>query len=122
MKKFDEEELVKSIFSEEKERCMLNSLCICLFARKVYDRKTVLSALNSIGIDFTDEDLTRVGEEILKLKMEIKSLWALNLKTSIFLKDSLKLQAFQDNWIKKRHTGLLICMRKKHNKSILLKM
>lgn len=72
MKVFDGEKLMESIFEEEKERCMLNSLCICLFARKVYDRKTVLSALNSVGINFTDEDLTKVGYEILKLKTDIK--------------------------------------------------
>lgn len=72
MDTFDGEKLVEKIYSEEKERCMLNSLCICLFARKVYDRKTVLSALNSIGIDFNDEDLTRVGEEILNLKLNLK--------------------------------------------------
>lgn len=72
MKTFDAKKLVDNIHNEEKERCMLNSLCICLFARKVYDRDTILSALNSIGIEYTDDDLTRLGEEILNLKMDIK--------------------------------------------------
>lgn len=71
-KKFDGEKLIDYILTEEKERCMLNSLCICLFARKVYDRETVNSALKSIGIDLSDDDLTNIGEEIYRLKNDIK--------------------------------------------------
>lgn len=72
MKEFNKEKLVDSIFAEEKERCMLNSLIICLFARKVYDRKTILAALNSIDNNYTDEDLTAIGERIYKTKLRIK--------------------------------------------------
>ncbi|MCX7773520.1 MAG: aldehyde:ferredoxin oxidoreductase, partial [Clostridia bacterium] len=72
MKGFDAEKLVDSLFKEEKERCMLNSLVICLFARKVYDRPTILSALNSVGYNLTDEELTRIGERIYKTKLRIK--------------------------------------------------
>lgn len=73
MKEFDAQKLVDTIYSEEKERCMLNSLCICLFARKVYDRTTILSALHSIGIEMTDEDLTALGDRIFNLKLKIKT-------------------------------------------------
>lgn len=69
---FDKEDLVGRIFEEEKERCMLNSLIICLFARKVYKRSTILAALNSIGYDFTDEDLTRIASKTLCTKLRIK--------------------------------------------------
>ncbi|MCX7708337.1 MAG: aldehyde:ferredoxin oxidoreductase [Clostridia bacterium] len=72
MKEFNKEKLVDAIFAEEKERCMLNSLVICLFARKVYDRTTILAALNSIGNNLTDEDLTAIGERIYKAKLRIK--------------------------------------------------
>lgn len=72
MKEFDKQKLVDSVYAEEKERCMLNSLIICLFARKVYDRKTILAALNSIGNNYTDEDLTAFGERIYKTKLRIK--------------------------------------------------
>lgn len=72
MKEFNKEKLVEAIFSEEKERCMLNSLIICLFARKVYDIKTILSALNSIGNSYSDEDLTAISERIYKTKLRIK--------------------------------------------------
>lgn len=71
-KAFDKEALVNSIFEEEKERCMLNSLIICLFARKVYDRETILSALNSIGYDYTNDDLTAIADRIYRTKLRIK--------------------------------------------------
>jgi len=43
-KELNDEEIVDYLIKEEKERCMLTSLVICLFARKVYDRETVLRA------------------------------------------------------------------------------
>ncbi|MCX7923728.1 MAG: aldehyde:ferredoxin oxidoreductase [Clostridia bacterium] len=72
MKEFNKEKIVDTLFAEEKERCMLNSLVICLFARKVYDRKTILAALNSIGNNLTDEELTAIGERIYRAKLRIK--------------------------------------------------
>lgn len=72
MKEFNKEKLVEALFAEEKERCMLNSLVICLFARKVYDRKTILAVLNSTGYSLTDEDLTAIAERIYKTKLRIK--------------------------------------------------
>ncbi|MCX7842534.1 MAG: aldehyde ferredoxin oxidoreductase family protein [Clostridia bacterium] len=74
MKEFDKEKLVEALFAEEKERCLLNSLTICLFARKVYDRKTILAALNSIGYSLTDEDLTAIAERIYKTKIRVKKM------------------------------------------------
>lgn len=72
MKEFDKEKLVEKIFAEEKERCMLNSLIICLFARKVYDRELIISALNSLGYNYTNDDLTAIGERIYRTKLRIK--------------------------------------------------
>jgi len=72
MKELDKDKLVNAIFAEEKERCLLNSLVICLFARKVYDRKTIIAALNSIGINYTDDELTAIAERIYKTKIKIK--------------------------------------------------
>lgn len=78
MKDFDKEKMINSIFAEEKERCLLNSLVICLFARKVYDRKTILAALNSIGVNYTDEELTLIAERIYKTKIRIKKALGFN--------------------------------------------
>ena len=72
MKSFDKEKLVEGVFKEEIERCMLNSLVICLFSRKVYDRDTILAALNAVGYNLTDEQLTEIGEKIYKTKLRIK--------------------------------------------------
>ncbi len=68
----DEEQLVENLLQEEKERNILNCLCICLFARKVYDRQTVIKALDAVGIQKNNEDLQELGESIFCLKMAIK--------------------------------------------------
>ena len=68
----DGEELVDAIIKEEMERCVLNSLCICLFARKVYDREIIIAALNSLGYDYDDQQLSEIGRNIYKLKYQIK--------------------------------------------------
>jgi aldehyde:ferredoxin oxidoreductase len=72
MTEFDEDEFVEKLFAEECERCMTNSLIMCLFARKIYDRQTILDALNSIGRSLTDDDLTAIGKRIYKTKLQIK--------------------------------------------------
>lgn len=69
---FDKQKAVDALFKEELERCMLNSLIICLFARKVYDRSTIIAALNSIGYNLTDQELTDIAVRIYKTKLRIK--------------------------------------------------
>jgi aldehyde:ferredoxin oxidoreductase len=70
--KVSDDELVKKLFDEEIERNILTSLVICLFARKVYNRETIASALSAVGLDISNEELTEMGREILKLKYQIK--------------------------------------------------
>ena len=72
MKTLDKQKLVDMIFDEEVERCLLNSLTLCLFARKVYDRQTILSALESIGNHHTDEELSAIARRIYRSKLEVK--------------------------------------------------
>lgn len=74
MKVLDKEAMVNKIFEEERERCMLNSLIICLFARKVYDRPTILAALDAIGNPLTDEDLSAIASRIYKTKLRVKAM------------------------------------------------
>ncbi|MCL2320967.1 MAG: aldehyde:ferredoxin oxidoreductase [Oscillospiraceae bacterium] len=69
---FDPEKLAESLFQEEIERCVLNSLIICLFGRKIYDRETVLRVLNSIGYEIDDEEFINIGKRIYKTKQLIK--------------------------------------------------
>jgi aldehyde:ferredoxin oxidoreductase len=66
------EEIVKKLIDEEVERNMLNCLCICLFARNVYDRPTVALALKSLGLDWDEDKLGQLGEKIFRLKRELK--------------------------------------------------
>lgn len=80
IKEIDKTAIVEGLFAEEKERCMLNSLAICLFARKVYDRKTILGALNAIGYQLTDEDLTAFADRIYATKLRIKKQMGFKLK------------------------------------------
>ena len=70
--KKENKDLVKSIFDEEIERNLLTSLVICLFARKVYSRDVIIKALDSVGIKTTNEELTEIAREILRLKYRIK--------------------------------------------------
>lgn len=72
MKTFDADLMVEKLFEEEVERCMLNSLIICLFARKVYDRPTIIEALGAIGREVTDAELTEIAKRIYRTKIRVK--------------------------------------------------
>jgi len=69
---FDEDAYVDRLFTEECERCVTNSLIMCLFARKIYDQQTIIDALASIGWSLTGEDLATIGKRIYKTKLKIK--------------------------------------------------
>ena len=81
MKEFDEDVFVDKLFAEECERCITNSLIMCLFARKIYDRQTILDALGSIGWELTNDDLTAIGKRIYQTKLQIKNLLGFNQKS-----------------------------------------
>jgi len=66
------EALVDKLVAEEKWRGVLTSLCICLFAREVYQPETVLSALAAVGIQFSREELDSLGEKIFRLRQELR--------------------------------------------------
>ncbi|GAW28521.1 aldehyde ferredoxin oxidoreductase family protein [Carboxydocella sp. ULO1] len=66
------EELVDAIIQEEEIRNTLNSLVICLFARKVYDLATVAEGLKALGHEWTEEQLRQLGREIYREKMVLK--------------------------------------------------
>lgn len=72
LQEFDPEKMLDQLEKEEVERCMLNSLVMCLFARKVYDRPTVLMALNALGWELSNEDLDAIAERNYATKLRIK--------------------------------------------------
>jgi len=67
-----DEEIVDGLLHEETDRCIVNSLCICLFARKIYDRATVLAALRSIGIEMDEAGLDKLARETMQRRIRVK--------------------------------------------------
>ena len=72
LKEFNEDKIINDLFTEECERGVTNSLVMCLFARKIYDKKTILEALNSIGWNLTTKDLEVIGKRIYQTKLQVK--------------------------------------------------
>jgi aldehyde:ferredoxin oxidoreductase len=65
-------DVADALLEEERWRQVLTSLVICLFARGIYDRETILRALSSAGFDRTRDDLERLGVETLRRKHAFK--------------------------------------------------
>ncbi|HUT82979.1 MAG TPA: aldehyde ferredoxin oxidoreductase N-terminal domain-containing protein [Candidatus Bathyarchaeia archaeon] len=65
-------DMVDALIKEEKWRQILNSLAICLFARKVYNVKRTLESLNSIGINMSEDNLNTLADETYKKKNDWK--------------------------------------------------
>jgi len=68
----DPEEAGRMLFKEEAWRQVLNSLIVCLFARKIYDAETVSKALGALGVERSPEELERLGVGTLKLRQDFK--------------------------------------------------
>ncbi|MDO9593190.1 MAG: aldehyde ferredoxin oxidoreductase C-terminal domain-containing protein [Erysipelotrichaceae bacterium] len=66
------DELVDLVFDEELHRCLLNSMITCLFARRLYDKPTLVTALCSIGESYSVETLENIAIEIYKTKLRVK--------------------------------------------------
>ncbi|MBT9172021.1 MAG: putative oxidoreductase YdhV [Syntrophomonadaceae bacterium] len=66
------EEIISRIIREEEERNALNSLIICLFARKVYQLPLVAEALSALGLSWKAEELLALGQKIYREKMALK--------------------------------------------------
>ncbi len=66
------EDMVNKVYNEELHRCILNSLIACLFARKIYDLPTIVTALTSIGHTYTEADLGQIAATIYATKLRIK--------------------------------------------------
>jgi aldehyde:ferredoxin oxidoreductase len=80
MKALNVDEIVNELLEEEIERCMLNSLVICLFARKVYDRQTIIEAFDAIGVEMTNEEMDAVAKRNYATKLRIKKKLGFDLK------------------------------------------
>jgi aldehyde:ferredoxin oxidoreductase len=65
--------VAESLLEEERWRQVLTSLPICLFARSIYTPEVVLRALSTLGIEWTTDDLERLGVETLRGKQAFKA-------------------------------------------------
>ncbi len=65
-------EVAESLLEEERWRQVLASLVVCYFARSIYTRDTVQRALAAVGLDWSEEDLNRLGADTLRRKYEFK--------------------------------------------------
>jgi len=66
------EESAEALLREEAWRQILSSLVVCFFSRGIYDKGTVLKALEVNGIRLDGGDLDRIGLEILRNKLDFK--------------------------------------------------
>ncbi len=60
------------LLEEERWRQVLTSLVVCLFARGMYTPEIVLKTLATAGYEWSAEDLTRFGAEVLHRKYAFK--------------------------------------------------
>jgi aldehyde:ferredoxin oxidoreductase len=66
------EDLAKMVFEEESWRQILSSLVICFFSRGLYKPDLVKRALEVVGFNLSEDELFRLGEEILRNKYQFK--------------------------------------------------
>ncbi len=64
--------VAEALLKEERWRQVLTSLPICLFARGIYTPEVVLKALATVGFDWTQEDIERLGAQTLREKHAFK--------------------------------------------------
>jgi aldehyde:ferredoxin oxidoreductase len=78
------DEIAEALFKEEAWRQILSSLVVCFFARGIYTSSTVVESLRTAGFDLgfeiAEEDLSKIGVEILKKKYLFKVREGFNYK------------------------------------------
>lgn len=65
-------QIVDAIIEEEENRCILGSLVICMFARKLYDFDNIARAARILGWETTAEELVETGKRIYRERLELK--------------------------------------------------
>ena len=66
------EEVIDKLIAEEGFRQILSSIVICFFARGIYNLELVSKALAIMNINYTPDDLKRIGMEIHAEKFKFK--------------------------------------------------
>lgn len=108
MDSFNYDEVVEKLIEEEIDRNLLNSLVICLFARKVYSYPTVVRALESIGYDLRESDLKRLGKFTFLEKLKLKEKMGFKLEELSFPKRFFETPSLGEFLIKENLNKLLL--------------
>jgi len=66
------EEIVEKLVKEEYWRQVLSSLVVCFFARGVYKPEVVSRAFKALGVEISEDELMKKGEEIYREKLKLK--------------------------------------------------
>lgn len=96
-KSFNPKELVKSLIQEEIDRNLLNSLVVCLFARKIYDETTIKVALHSIGYPLKEKDLRDLARFTFFEKIALKEKMGYSIDELSFPKRFFETKAGKEN-------------------------
>lgn len=75
------EGVASALVKEERWRQVLTSLVICLFARGLYTPEVVLQTLATAGFAWSQDDLARLGADVLCRKYDFKQREGFNLET-----------------------------------------
>lgn len=70
--KMTSNQIVSALIDEERWRCLLTTLVICLFARGTFKENIVKEALDSVGVSREVEELKELGKEIHYEKYKFK--------------------------------------------------
>jgi len=70
--KLTPEEMIDKLIEEEAWRQILSSLVICFFARGIYKSELISKAFKTIGKEFNEKKLKKIGLKILKEKYRFK--------------------------------------------------
>ncbi|HWQ67975.1 MAG TPA: aldehyde ferredoxin oxidoreductase N-terminal domain-containing protein [Methanospirillum sp.] len=73
------EEIGRELFNEESWRQILSSLVVCFFARGLFTPEMISDCLSTIGIRLNPEELTILGEDILREKYSFKKREGFNM-------------------------------------------
>jgi aldehyde:ferredoxin oxidoreductase len=77
---FSSSDMAATLLEEESWRQVLSSLVICFFARGVYTPEIIKQALSTIGVEYSIDNLKRLGGEILRHKYQFKQREGFNLE------------------------------------------
>ena len=78
--KLTPQEIIQELVIEEEWRNILNSLVLCLFARKVYPTSTILECFSNLGIEKSLDDLLTIGKEIQIARIQTKLKFGINYR------------------------------------------